>query len=509
METISYKLRTPISLILGPLEEALAERNERDTLSPAQRDRLLTIQRNATRLHRYVDSLLDYIGVEEGRLKACFRPCALGTITASFVSAFQSAIDSAGLKLDVSIDPRVDELLASDSDQRRLFSDPDLWEQVVCNLLSNAVKFTKSGTINVRLELQQHEDEPPKIVFSVADTGCGINPAALGRIFQRFYQGPSSSESLSSAAGPSHENFDVEDVRGTGIGLALTRELVKLHGGVISVTSELNRGSEFVVTLPLGKDHLAPEQIGGAAPAGQPVVPAIAQMLDEYSRDDRERRVSVGHRNNLPEEPSPSLEGTVLVVDEAVDTRNVCYVLPSLPTNNFFVVSFVFAQFLAKLLKDQHLNVVLARDGQDALDQLAAVPIDLVISEVVLPELSGFELVKRIRSNAEWKLTPVILLSASAGKEAQVQGLMSGADDYISKPFSAKVLLAHVRSQMYAGKAKHELNQLVRQRAADLANSERRYRILVQTSPTGIVQSELNDQLVRCLFFFFFFFPPT
>jgi len=258
---MSHELRTPLTLIMGPLEEMLADRRDADVLSPTQCERLSLVHRNTIRLRKLVNSMLDYSSLEAGRLRANFEPVALGALTADFASTFRSAVESAGLTFEVDIDAALnDETLLPTQDDSSAsacaFVDRDMWEQVVANLLSNALKYTATGSIHVSLLLAPAQDTTAAatptagtVVLTVADTGGGIAAEFLPHIFERFYRVSMPASSVYSHA------------EGTGIGLALTQELVELHGGTISVTSKVDEGTVFTVELPLGMSHLPADRI--------------------------------------------------------------------------------------------------------------------------------------------------------------------------------------------------------------------------------------------------------
>lgn len=229
---VSHEFRTPLTLMLGPLEDALAA-----AAAPEQRTRLEVAHRNALRLLRLVNALLDFSRLEAGRVEATFRPTDLAAVTSDLASSFRSATDRAGLRLDVDVLPL----------SEKAYVDHDMWEKIVLNLMSNAFKFTHQGEIAVSLREQEGQ-----AVLAVRDTGVGIPPDDLPKLFDRFYR-------VEGAQGRSFE--------GSGIGLALVQELVNLHGGTITVASDLGRGTTFTVKIPLGLTHLSHDRVQPAAAA--------------------------------------------------------------------------------------------------------------------------------------------------------------------------------------------------------------------------------------------------
>ncbi|HET6707333.1 SpoIIE family protein phosphatase [Amycolatopsis sp.] len=378
---ISHEFRTPLTLILGPaaeLREALADAGER------VREEVDVIERNALRLGRLVNTLLDFSRIEAGRMQARFEPVDLGTFTAELASVFRAAVERAGLVFEV--DCR--------ASAEPVHVDRGMWEKVVFNLLSNAVKFTFDGAIRVTSTV-----DGGHAVVAVSDTGIGIDAAELPRLFERFHRIPS-------ARARSNE--------GSGIGLALVRELVGMHGGSVAVESEPGAGTTFRVRLPLGTRHLPAEHVvtepttGGLADrAAEPYVQEALRWLP--AEDQPARTAPAGAR--------------VLVADDNADMR----------------------EYLVRLLRDDYA-VTAVRDGVEAFAAARAEPPELIISDVMMPRLDGLGLLAELRGDPRTAAVPVLLLSARAGQEAAVDGLAAGADDYLVKPFSAPELLARVRT---------------------------------------------------------------
>lgn len=390
---ISHEFRTPLTLLLGPLETLLSE----PALAPDTRERLLQMQRNALRMLRLVNALLDFSRMDAGRHSARFAPTDLARYTADLASAFRSALERAGLSFTVDCAPL----------PAPIYVDRDMWEKIVMNLLSNALKFTFTGGVSVQLAAAQGG-----ACLTVKDSGTGIAQAELPRLFQRFYR-------VEGARSRTHE--------GTGIGLALVHELVKLHGGQIHVASEDGKGTEFKITLPGGRSHLPPKHvIESSDPA------AVARSVAAYLDDALQW---------LPYEAPPAAStvtrssARVLVADDNGDLRN----------------------FLVSLLAP-HFEVQAVADGREALAAIRAKKPDLVLSDVMMPNLDGLGLVHALRDDPETRTLPVILLSARAGQEASLEGLAVGADDYLAKPFTSQELLARVRTHLNMAKARNELN---------------------------------------------------
>jgi PAS domain S-box-containing protein len=394
LANVSHELRTPLTLILGPAEDSLAD--AREPLPPGQHARLSTLHRNGLRLLKLVNTLLDFSRVEAGRRQASFEPTDLAALTVDLASTFRSAVERAGLRLLVSPEPCPE----------GVYVDREMWEKITLNLLSNALKFTFAGEIEVSLRAM-----PEHVVLAVRDTGTGIAPEELPRVFERFHR-------VRDARSRTHE--------GTGIGLSLVHDLVRLHGGTIGVESTLGRGTTFTVTIPRGTAHLAPETLRPARPlSGSPrgAAPFVEEALRWLPGD--------------PEPPAPGASARtkerILVADDNADMRG----------------------YLASLL-GLTWHVTTAADGAEALRAIHSEPPDLVLSDVMMPGLDGFQLLRALRDDPRTAAIPVLLLSARAGEEATVEGLQTGADDYLVKPFSARELVARVQAALYRAELRRE-----------------------------------------------------
>jgi signal transduction histidine kinase len=385
---VSHEFRTPLTLMLGPLEEALRV----EALLPAVRDRLDVAHRNSIRLLKLVNTLLDFSRIEAGRMDAVYESVDLCTLTEQLASVFRSAIETAGINLVVDCAPL----------KTPVYVDRQMWEKIVFNLLSNAFKFTFEGEIKVTLR----EDEG-RVVLAVSDTGTGIPEEELQHLFERFHR-------VKGARGRSYE--------GSGIGLALVQELVKLHSGTVSVESKLERGTTFTVTIPTGTAHLPAERLGGARTLGSTSLRGDA-YVDEAAKwmpvDGHGFETSSASSDVTQKRPR------ILLADDNGDMRD----------------------YVRRLLSDKY-EVETVADGEAALQSARAKEFDLVLSDVMMPKLDGFGLLQALRSEERTHTLPVILLSARAGEESRVEGMGAGADDYLVKPFSARELLARVEAHL-------------------------------------------------------------
>ncbi|RZU77131.1 PAS domain S-box-containing protein [Micromonospora kangleipakensis] len=382
---VSHELRTPLTLIAGPVRDALTDPAQ--PLPEPLRRRLELVDRNAARLHRLVDSVLDFTRIEAGRLVPDRVALDVARFTRELAAAFAPAIERAGLTFEVDC-ARL---------PRPAYLDRVMWEKVVLNLLSNALKATVTGTIRLAVA-----DDGGRLRLTVSDTGVGIPADELPRLFQRFHR-------VTGPAGRSAE--------GSGIGLALVRELVALHGGQIEVASAAGEGATFTVRIPYGSGSDA--AAAGTAVSAAPTT-AAAALADELGGP-----AGPGEVTGPPDAPR------VVLVDDNPDLR----------------------AYVTELLAP-HFGVRTAGDGRAALAAIVADPPDLVLADVMMPHLDGFGLLAALRADPRTADLPVVLLSARAGPEAAVEGLAAGADDYLVKPFSASELLARVRANLARARAR-------------------------------------------------------
>jgi signal transduction histidine kinase len=424
---ISHEFRTPLTLMLGPLEELSSSRSDTDGFVAGDREQLSLVHRNARRLLRLVNALLEFSRIEAGRMNASYQLTDLTSYTAELASAFRSATERVGIDLVVS----------SQLQRGPVAIDREMWEKIVLNLLSNAFKFTLKGSITVLLE---EDPELDAVRLRVADTGIGIRKEDLEHLFERFHR-------VQNAGGRSFE--------GTGIGLALVRELVGLLRGEIQVESEFGRGTVFTVSIPRTAAVGDSATVTASAPH---VSPTAGDYVDEALGwiSDVAPPVSALELPPSSQSTSETLRSRVLLADDNADMRG----------------------YIQRLLAPNY-EVVEVTNGRLALDAAMANPPDLVITDVMMPELDGFELLAALRSQPSTASIPVIMVSARAGEESRVEGLQAGADDYLVKPFSARELLARVRTQL-----------LLRQRSSQ-------FETLVTQAPIGIVVVDGDLRVVQ------------
>jgi signal transduction histidine kinase/FixJ family two-component response regulator len=419
---VSHEFRTPLTLMIGNLEAALAGAS----LPENEREQLEVAHRNSLRLLKLVNSLLDFSRIEAGRTQATYQPTDVAALTAELASNFRSACDRAGLKLLVDC-PALTE---------PVYVDPSMWEKIVLNLLSNAFKFTFQGEIAVRLR-----EVDGQIALSVEDSGVGIPKTELPRLFERFHR----------IAGQKSRSYE-----GSGIGLALVQELVKLHGGDIHAESEVGLGTTLTIRVPFGTGHLPKDRVEAAGNLTSTSVRAdtyLEEVLQWISDEPSKFDATPEQAHSFGEMPALR-EGTrILLADDNADMRG----------------------YVRRLLA-RSCDVQTVADGQEALEAIRAKRPDLILTDVMMPNLDGFGLLRAIRSDAELRDIPVIMLSARAGEESRVEGLDAGADDYLVKPFSARELIARVSSLL-------ELTRVRQEALIALRDSERRTRALFQQAP--------------------------
>ncbi len=395
---ISHEFRTPLTLILGPVEQ-MNSGEFRGNVKEAY-DMIL---RNGRRLLRLINQLLDLARIEAGRMTLQTRQEDIVSFLKGLVLSFASAAERKHIALNI----------IAEDENLIVYFDRDKLEKIVSNLLSNALKFTpEGGMVSVQLA-ESSEQLPAKklptahcLLITIKDTGPGISPEQRDKIFDRFYQ---------------VDALHTREQEGTGIGLALTKELVELHHGEIIVESEVGRGTTFIVRLPLGKAHLKAEEI------------ASDQLSVVSDQASDKLQVASGRDSDFPsiqQSLTPSIresttsDETLILVGE--DNRDV---------------RLYIRQYLEPVFK-----VIEAVDGLDGVEKALEIIPDLIISDVMMPKRDGNELCRILKADEKTSHVPIIMLTAKADRDSKVQGLEIGADDYLIKPFDSKELLARVHN---------------------------------------------------------------
>ncbi|GLQ90103.1 hypothetical protein GCM10007898_36780 [Dyella flagellata] len=404
---VSHEFRTPLTLILGSIEDTLARHK------PLGGDELDMVHRNGIRLLRLVNSLLDFTRIEAGRLPLSFVPTDLSRSTSELASAFDSLVEQADMRLIIHCPPLPEPV----------YVDPAQWEKIVLNLVSNAFKFTLKGEIEVSLHWHGTYAQ-----LRVRDTGVGIPAHELPYIFDRFHR-------VEHSQGRSFE--------GSGLGLAMVQDLVNLHGGTVHAASVEGEGTTFFVAVPAGTAHLPADRIVQTPVAATRPTSASALVLEAAQWS------ASSHRSGIPAAPpsgraidskmdrqAVSAAGRILLADDNRDMR----------------------EYLLRLLRP-FWEVEAVGDGRTALASALHHPPDLILSDVMMPGLDGFALLRALRAESRTSTIPVILLSARAGEEAMLEGLDYGADDYLAKPFTTQELIARVRTHLTMAATRNALNE--------------------------------------------------
>ena len=424
---ISHEFRTPLTLILGPLEKLFIKHSDKES-----REEIRIAQKSAIRLQRLIDQLLTLSRLEAGKLKLQARQEDLVSLVNGYFQSFESLAKQRNIHLEFH------------SDQKKIpvYVDRDKLEKILYNLLSNAFKFTpEGGRISVMVGGQRSavsgrlipaDRRPPTAdliagcaIISISDTGPGIAPEHLPHIFDRFYQA---------------DDFLIRDQEGTGIGLALAKELVELHHGEIRVESEVGKGTTFFVLLPLGSENLGEEGKRGRG-EGEKI-----GRLEDWKIGGLDEGKG-GMRNLKPGTQNSELKtqnSELKTQNSELRTQN-----SELRTDKPLLLIVEDNPDLLAYIKDyleKDYRVAEALEGEEGLKEAMRIIPDLVISDVMMPKMDGFTLCRKLKTDERTSHIPVILLTARAAMEDKLEGLETGADDYIAKPFNPEELLARIKN---------------------------------------------------------------
>lgn len=448
---VSHEFRTPLTLMLGPTEDALASPE-----GALRGSELLMVHRNELRLLKLVNTLLDFSRIEAGRVQASYEPTDLSLFTTDLASIFRSTVERAGLRLVVECPPLPEDV----------WVDREMWEKIVLNLLSNAFKFTFAGSIQVQLQwLGTH------VELAIADTGTGIAETEVPRLFERFYR-------VQGANGRSYE--------GSGIGLALVQEMVRLQGGDVRVTSRAGEGSTFFVSLPAGNAHLPREQVHAtrtAPSAGSWSAPFIHEALQWVEAPPTARAETfIGAQVDLSiaapaRSESTAREGRILLADDNADMR----------------------VYVRRLLEGRYTVDVVA-DGVAALEAARTQVPDLILADVMMPGLDGFELLRGLKNEPRTAAIPVVLLSARAGVESTLEGLAAGARDYLVKPFSGRELVARVDGAFRVARERARITEILESVSDAFFAVDKDWRIVFVNSNQERVSSTPRSESLGRIF---------
>ncbi len=423
---ISHEFRTPLTLILGPSKQIMELTRNNKIKEDAD-----LINRSAKKLNRLANQLLDISRIEAGKMKLKITKENVVPVICDTISSFQSFAERKNISLRYSYESEV----------IKIYIDKDMLDKILSNVLSNALKFTpEGGCVNVSVKVIRagcnteyiNSDESSTIKekkislpdyignrndseitgltkkegveISVQDTGIGIPLDQMDKIFDRFYQ---------------VDNRLSREYEGTGVGLSLTKELVELHKGSISVESEEGKGSVFRIFFPVGKEHLQPEEIVNDFPAADNV------EIREYNKDDLSEIEPVQNpeKNKLDYDSIAKECPSLLIIEDNSDVRN----------------------YISRILSGLYL-ITEASDGREGLTKAVDLIPDLIISDVMMPSMDGIQLCSALKSDSRTSHIPVILLTAKASLKDKISGLETGADDYIMKPFEADELKARIKN---------------------------------------------------------------
>ena len=393
---ISHEFRTPLTLIMGPSRQIMEMTDNDGIIENAK-----LINRNAKKLNRLASQLLDISRIEAGHMKLKVSPHNIVSMICDIISSFQSFAESKKIVLT----------FQSESNEIMLFIDKDKFEKIMSNLLSNALKFTPEGG-SVYINVKRLLTENGFTQISVSDTGIGIPNEQLEKIFDRFYQ---------------VDNRISKQFEGTGVGLSLTRELVELHKGKIIVESKEGKGSTFTVLLPADKEHFNPDELS-------------FDMAGETENIKVESHLSpvllqsiTNNKNNGDETLMKDNKPSLLVIEDNSELR----------------------YYIKGILSDEY-NIIEAENGEDGLIKATERVPDLIISDIMMPGLDGIQLCRQLKSEPETSHIPLIYLTAKATLNDKIEGLETGADDYIMKPFEAEELKARTKNILNQKKRLHD-----------------------------------------------------
>jgi signal transduction histidine kinase/DNA-binding response OmpR family regulator len=395
---ISHEFRTPLTLIMGPLEQMLSRPGSQEDIK-----KLSLMLRNAQRLLSLINQLLELAKFESGRVKLQAGEQNIIPFLKGIVSCFEL----------LARQKEVDLTFHTEKENLTLFFEPAAMEEVMGNLLINALKFTPHGG-RIKVSVRGYSSgSGEKVEITVRDTGPGIPGDRQASVFDRFYQ--------------IDRTFEHHQ-KGSGIGLALVREYITLHHGEIDVNSSEGKGTEFVIRLPMGRAHLAPDEI-----INQSISPA-----DIDSRVPGWRKISARYAGllELKNELPGSVGGEINDIETGKPGKNIVLVVED---------SADMREYIKGALEPDY-QLVEAANGREGIEVAAKIIPDIIISDIIMPEVDGLELCRKLKSDVKTCHIPVIMLTAKASEESVVRGLETGADDYITKPFNTRILCARVKN---------------------------------------------------------------
>lgn len=429
---VSHELRTPLTNIILPLQNALESSG--DQLQPDSRREKESILRNAYRLMKQINEILGFSRLEAGKMNIRATEMDFNSILAGIIAAFKISAEQMGITLRFTPGP----------DLATIWVDPEKIEKIFFNLIGNALKFTQKGgevTVATMTSMIMIDDNKvPGVLCSVKDTGAGINEKDLPHIFERFRQADSSTS---------------RKYEGTGLGLFLVKEFVDLHHGEVEVNSRQGEGSEFVIKLRQGKDHFSHEEIVvDEQPEGvlQETGPRSERRKVDRRRGERRKdfdRRSSGHdRQPTSSEDHDTISFTAVQLSDLGNGRNAPETTEKDPTKKTILVvedNRDLADNIGRCLRPRY-NIRISYNGQEALEKIKKEQPDLIVSDVMMPEMDGYELCRRVKNDEQTRHIPLILLTARNTVADKIDGYIQGADQYIAKPFNPNELTVVIES---------------------------------------------------------------
>ena len=435
----AHDLRSPLTLICGPLEDLLES-----NLNPRQKSTVVTAKRNAERLMRLVNALMDFSRLEAGRVEGRFVPTDLGSFVSNLAALFRPAVERMRIRFSIQIQPH----------DKLVYIDPILFETAISNLIGNALKYTEEGAIIVRVSYGEVAE------IAVIDTGVGIPSNEIGMVTEWYHRATTTVHT---------------GTQGTGLGLALAKELIKIHDGDLLITSQTAaesggpHGSTFTARIPLSNKIAAAHGTAGTFGAyGRELAKEAMYWATDTETDTSSDGGgdSSGSSARLSEGLMFEKTDLLLLVDDNLDMRKY--------------IRHIFTPFC---------TVIEAANGEEALQMARTTPPNLILSDVMMPKMNGFDLLSAIRKSPETTIVPMVLLSAMKSDEARVDALIMGAEDFMEKPFKPKELLARVHLHMQVGKKRANLEKLFVSREAEIA-------LLSDYCPSGIMRADKNGHLI-------------
>ena len=423
---ISHEFRTPLTLIKGPVQQMLFEDFPQDV-----KKQFNMILRNTNRLMQLINQLLDLSKLDSGEMVLRTSPADIVSLLNGLAQSFESLAKQKSIELQ----------FQSSRDEIIAYVDRDKFEKIIINLLSNALKFTPEGgivSVNINLlprgrGIKEADQDTHYLEISILNTGPDISPGQIDKIFDRFYQADDSSAGR---------------YEGTGIGLALTKELVELHHGKIKVESEPEKATTFTIYLPLGKNHLQPGEI----------IETPTEVLSEIKIDPGLIESAISSKSKTEAETQPAEDpSTILIVEDNDDMRS----------------------YIRESLKSIY-KIIEADDGEKGIRQSLENSPDMIISDVMMPKMDGFQFCAEIKKDKRTSHIPVILLTAKATGESKIEGLETGADDYLTKPFDTRELKVRIKN-------------LIQQRK----RLQEKFRKEINVNPRDITVTSIDERLVQ------------